>query len=93
MSRGGAVPAHRPTGWIYLRSRDCTIRWQRGDNMAYIFEGKQMKTYPDEPLRANVLTTIPVSSKGWIDLNQIKILGEKWAEAKRRRCQACGVIR
>lgn len=47
MSYGAAAPAYRPTAWVYLASGDCTIRWQRGDNVAYIFEGKQLETYPD----------------------------------------------
>lgn len=93
MSRGAAFPSYPPTAWVYLPSGDCTLRWQRGDTVAYILEGKQLRAYPDEPSRATVLTTIPVSSKGWIDLDQIRILGEKWVKAKRKRCQACGVIR
>lgn len=48
MSRGGAMPMASPTGWVYLRSADCTIRWQRGDKVAYIFEGKQTEAHPDE---------------------------------------------
>jgi hypothetical protein len=44
MSRGGASP----TGWVYLRSANCTIRWQRGDKVAYIFEGKQTGANSDE---------------------------------------------
>ncbi len=65
MSRGGAMPMNSPTAWAYLRSGDCTIRWQRGDNVAYIFEGKQLETYLEEPLRVNILVaTIPVLPKG-----------------------------
>jgi hypothetical protein len=48
MSRGGAMPMTSPTGWVYLRSANCTIRWQRGDKVTYIFEGKQMETNSDE---------------------------------------------
>jgi hypothetical protein len=58
MSHGGAAPAYRPTAWAYLASGDCTIRWQRGDTVAYVFEGKQLDTYPDKPLKAEVLDTI-----------------------------------
>lgn len=84
MSRGGASP----TGWVYLRSANCTIRWKRGDKVAYIFEGKQTETNPDEGLA--VLATIPVSSTGWTDLAEVKVAGENWVKAKRRRCQTCG---
>lgn len=62
-----------------------------GDTVAYILEGKQIKACSNEPLRANVLATITVSSKGWIDLAQVKILGEKWAKANRKLCRSCGV--
>lgn len=85
MSRGGASP----TGWVYLRSTHCTIRWQRGDKVAYIFEGKQTGANSDEGV--TVLATIPVSSTGWTDLAEVKLAGENWVKAKRRRCQTCGM--
>ena len=90
MSRGGAMPMTSPTAWAYLPSGDCTIRWQRGDNVAYIFEGKQLDTYPDEPLRVEVLATIPVLPKGWTDLAHVRRTGENWVKVKRQRCQTCG---
>ncbi|MCA1602159.1 MAG: hypothetical protein LC776_11125 [Acidobacteria bacterium] len=80
-----------PTAWAYLPSGDCTIRWQRGDKVAYIFPGKQIDIYPDGALRVEVLATIPVSSKGWTDLADVRLAGENWIKAKRQRCQACGV--
>jgi hypothetical protein len=89
MSRGGAIPMTSPTGWVYLRSANCTIRWQRGDKVAYIFEGKQTEANSDEGVA--VLATIPVSSTGWTDLAEVKLAGENWVKAKRRRCQTCGV--
>lgn len=33
---GGAMPTIRPTGWVYLRSENRTIRWRRGDDVAYV---------------------------------------------------------
>lgn len=93
MIRGGVTPAYRPTAWVYLPSGDCTIRWQRGDTVAYIFQGEQMKTYPDVSFKAGieVLATIPVSSQGgWTDLADVRCAGEKWVKANPRRCQACG---
>jgi hypothetical protein len=36
MSRGGAAPAFHPTAWAYIPSGHCTIRWQRGDKVAYV---------------------------------------------------------
>jgi hypothetical protein len=91
MSRGGTMPMTSPTAWVYLPSGDCTIRWQRGDKVAYIFAGKQLETYPDEPLRVEVLDTIPLSSKGWTDLAHVRRTGENWVKARRQRCQTCGV--
>jgi hypothetical protein len=89
MSRGGAMPMTSPTAWVYLRSADCTIRWQRGDKVAYIFEGKQTEAHPDEGV--GVLATIPVSSTGWTDLADVKLAGENWVKEKRQRCRTCGV--
>jgi hypothetical protein len=89
MSRGGAMPMSSPTGWVYLHSANCTIRWQRGDKVAYIFEGKQTEENSDEGVA--VLATIPVSSTGWTDLAEVKLAGENWVKTKRRRCQACGM--
>jgi hypothetical protein len=89
MSRGGAMPMTRPTGWVYLHWANCTIRWQRGDKVAYIFEGKQTETNSDEGVA--ILATIPVSSTGWTDLADVKLAGENWVKAKRRHCQTCGM--
>ncbi len=89
MSRGGAMPMTSPTGWVYLRSANCTIRWQRGDKVAYIFEGKQTEAHPDEGV--GFLATIPVSSTGWADLADVKLAGENWVKEKRQRCRTCGV--
>lgn len=91
MTRGGAVLANPPTAWVYFRSGHCTIRWQRGDTVAYIFEGEQLKTYPDETMKVEPLATIPVSPQGWTDLAHVKRTTENWVKAKRKRCPKCGV--
>lgn len=82
MSRGGAMPLNRPTGWAYLRSGNCTIRWQRGDQLAYVLPGKQMESYPDEPLRVEVLATIAVSPTGWTDLAEVRRVGQRWLRSR-----------
>jgi hypothetical protein len=64
MSNGATAPAYRPTAWAYFPSGDCTIRWQRGDNVAYIFEGKQLDTYPDEPSEAARILD-PAVERAW----------------------------
>ena len=89
MSRGGAAPAYQPTAWAYLASGDCTIRWQRGDDVVYVFEGKKLDTYPDQALKVPVLGTIPVQTKGWTDIAHARLVGENWVRAKRKRCQTC----
>lgn len=90
MSTGITISMTSPTAWAYLPSGDCTIRWQRGDKVAYIFAGKQLETYPDEPPKAEVLDTIPLSSKGWADLAHVRLIGENWVKARRQRCRTCG---
>lgn len=91
MIRGGALSISRPTVWVYLPSGDCTIRWQRDDQVAYVFAGKQLQVYPDGPSTGDVLDTITVPSKSWTDMAHVRRTGEKWVKDKRRRCQACGV--
>jgi hypothetical protein len=59
---------------VYLPWVNCTIRWQRGDTIAYIFEGKRTETHSDEG--GAVLATIPVSSTGWTDLADVKLAGK-----------------
>jgi hypothetical protein len=85
------MPMTSPTAWVYLPSGDCTIRWLRGDKVAYIFEGKQLEAYSDKPSMTEVLATIPVSSKGWTDIADVKLAGENWVKAKRRPCRTCGM--
>jgi hypothetical protein len=84
------MPMTSPTGWVFLSSGNCTIRWRRGDNVAYIFNSKQMETYPDESQRVDFLATIPVSFQGWTDLADIRLAGEKWLKTAHTRCHACG---
>lgn len=85
------MPMTSPTAWVYLPSGDCTIRWQRGDKVAYVFTGRQLQAYPDESPRVEVLDTITLLSKSWTDVAQVRRTGEKWVKDRRRRCRACGV--
>ena len=62
-----------------------TIRWKRGDQVAYVFAGRQMEAYPDAPLVVPALTTIPVSSSGWTDFAQIRVVGEQWLRTRAAR--------
>jgi hypothetical protein len=48
--------------------------------VAYIFEGKQLETYPDEPLKVEAFDTIPLLSKGWTDQPHVRRVGEAWVK-------------
>ena len=76
------MPMNRPTGWAYLRSGNCTIRWRRGDDVAYVFSGRQLETYPDEQSGTGVLATIAVSPKGWTDLAEVRRVGQRWLRSR-----------
>ena len=45
MSKGGTAPKTAPVGWVFL-DRPChdgyTIRWRRGDVVAYVLSGKKL---------------------------------------------------
>ena len=77
MSQGGATPKIALVGWIHLdrhRHDGYTIRWQRGDPVAYLLAGKRIGDYG----MTEVLDTIPVSPTGWTDLAEIRLLGQRW---------------
>ena len=83
MTPGGATPPRPPVGWVYLSAGSgYTIRWERGDQVAYVFAGKQMKNHPDTP---PALAAIPVSSSGWTDFTQIRLVGEQWLRTRAAR--------
>ena len=56
-----------------------TIRWRRGDPVAYVFQGQQL----DNHATAGVLDTIAVPSAGWTDLAQIRQVGQRWLQRRR----------
>ncbi|MCA1600384.1 MAG: hypothetical protein LC776_01635 [Acidobacteria bacterium] len=43
------------------------------------------KTYPDVPLAVLALATIPMSSSGWTDFDQIRLVGEQWLRNRAAR--------
>jgi hypothetical protein len=75
----GATPRFALTGWVYLDA-GYTIRWQRGDPVAFVFRGQQM----DNHGKAGVLTTIAVPPSGWTDLGEIRQVGQRWLQQRRR---------
>lgn len=70
MSQGSRTA---PVGWVQLRN-GFTIRWRRGDPVAYVLGAQQM----DDHGTAGVLDTIPVSQSGWTDLAEIRLVGQRW---------------
>jgi hypothetical protein len=81
MKGGGATPKTSPTGWVFFRrglSEGFTIRWQRGEREAYVLKGNKVGSWTMEGL----LGKIPVSANGWVDLTQIRMMGEQWVRAK-----------
>ncbi len=77
MNRGGAAPKAAPVGWVFLdrhRHDGYTIRWRRGDAVAYVLSGQQVGNHG----MAEVLDTISVSPSGWTDLAEVRLLGQRW---------------
>ena len=80
-SRGGATPTTAPVGWVFLdrhRQDGITIRWRRGEPVAYVLDGKQVGDHG----MSEVLDTIPVLPSGWTDLAEIRLLGRRWLRAR-----------
>lgn len=77
MTRGGVVPKAAPVGWVFLdrhRHDGYTIRWRRGDRVAYVLSGQRVGDHG----MADVLGTISVSPTGWTDVSEIRALGRRW---------------
>lgn len=79
MSPGGATPRQAPVGWVFLEA-GYTIRWRRGDPVAVVFAGEQL----DNHGTAGVLDRIPVSPSGWVDVAEVRHLGQRWVRQRRR---------
>jgi hypothetical protein len=83
MSRhqGGATSSASPVGWVFLdrrREDGFTIRWRRGDRVAYVLDGQRIGNHG----MAGVLDTIPVLPAGWTDLAEIRLLGQRWVRGR-----------
>ena len=77
MSRGGVVPKTAPVGWVFLnqhREGGITIRWCRGDTVAYVLRGCRI----GEHMTTGVLDTILVTPTGWTDLAEVRLVGRRW---------------
>lgn len=79
-SKGGYTPSTAPTGWVFIdrhRQEGFTIRWKRGDSVAYVLSGQRVGDHG----MADVLGTIPVLPAGWTDLAEVRALGRRWVRA------------
>jgi hypothetical protein len=79
--KGGFTPSTTPTGWVFLerhRADGFTIRWKRGDRVAYVLSGQRLGDHGV----GEVLTTIPVLPVGWTDLAELRTLGQRWMRAR-----------
>jgi hypothetical protein len=77
-SRGGAKPSASLVGWVFLdgyRAAGFTIRWRRGDRVAYVLSGQRVGDHG----MTDILGTIHVLPAGWTDLAEIRRLGQRWA--------------
>ena len=64
MSQGGATPKTALVGWVFLdhhRADGFTIRWRRGEPVAYVLEGKPVAVKSNETVD---LTGLAVA--GWV---------------------------
>jgi len=52
--------------------------WRRGDAVAYVLAGQQVGNHG----MTEVLDTIPVLPKGWSDLAEIRVLGQRWLRGR-----------
>lgn len=77
VSKGGYTASTAPTGWVFIdrqRHEGFTIRWKRGDPVAYVLRGKRI----GDDSMSNILATIPVLPGGWTDLAEIRAVGVRW---------------
>ncbi len=80
-NKGGFTPRMAPTGWVFLdrlRADGFTIRWKRGDQVAYMLSGQRLGDHG----MTEVLGTIPVLPVGWTDLAELRTLGQRWMRAR-----------
>jgi hypothetical protein len=77
----GTTPKATPVGWVFLdrhRHDGLTIRWRRGDLVAYVLDGQRLGDHTT----TGILATIPVVPTGWTDLAEIRQLGHRWLRTR-----------
>lgn len=76
-SRGAATRTTAVVGWVFLdrhRHDGYTIRWRRGDAVAYVLRGQQVGSHG----MTEVVATVSVSPSGWTDLAEVRLTGQQW---------------
>lgn len=74
--KGGHTPSSPITGWVFIdrhRHDGFTIRWKRGDLLAYVLSGQRVGDHG----MSDAIGTIPVLPGGWTDLAEIRALGRR----------------
>lgn len=77
---GGVTSSTAPTAWAFFgggRSPGFTIRWKRGDTVAYVLSGRR-----DDHGMHDLLATIPVLPTGWTDQAEVRQLGQRWIRTR-----------
>lgn len=75
----GASAHAAPIGWVHLRGgahapEGYTIRWRRGESVAYVLPGRQLSSHAV----VDVVTRVDVPPRGWVDLAHIQAHGQRW---------------
>ena len=78
----GASTHAAVVGWVHLRGdaqipEGYTIRWRRGEPVAYVLAGKQLSSHAV----TDVVATIKVPPHGWVDWAHIRAHGQRWLAA------------
>lgn len=73
------MPQSPVVGWVFIdRHSGYTVRWKRGDPVAYVLSGNQVGNHS----MSGVLGTIRVLPAGWTDLAEIRSLGLRWVHQR-----------
>lgn len=78
-----------PVGWVYLRGgvgvpEGYTIRWRRGEPVAYVLAGKQLSSHAV----VDAVATVEVPPHGWVDWAHIRAHGQRWLVAHNEKRRA-----
>ncbi|MGH3912543.1 MAG: hypothetical protein ACRDTC_03910 [Pseudonocardiaceae bacterium] len=80
-----------PIAWLHLSGgmnvpEGYTIRWRRGDAVAYVLAGKQLSSHAI----TDVVTTVEVPLRGWVDMAHVREHGQRWLAAHNKEGERAG---